>query len=54
MGQFLQDGTNGQNVAFFHFWSSSVTKQFDFFTFLNCSEDILTGAFQKCFSFGPS
>ena len=31
MGQFLQDGENGQNVAFF--WSSAVTKQFDFFNF---------------------
>ena len=34
MGQFLQDGENGQNVAFFHlFWSSAVTKRFDFFNF---------------------
>ena len=31
MGQFLQDGENGQNVAFF--WGSAVTKQFDFFNF---------------------
>ena len=31
MGQFLQDEENGQNVAFF--WSSAVTKQFDFFNF---------------------
>ena len=44
MGQFPQDGENGQNVAFF--WSSAVTKRFDFFlTFLNCSEEILPGAF---------
>ena len=46
MGQFLQYGENGQNVAFsYSFWSSAVTKQFDFSTFLNRSEDILTGAF---------
>ena len=32
MGQFPQDRENGQNVAFFlFFWSSSVTKRFDFF-----------------------
>ena len=43
MGQFLQDEENGQNVAFF--WSSAVTKQFDFSTFLNCSEEILPGGF---------
>ena len=30
MGQFPQDGENGQNVAFF---SSAVTKRFDFFNF---------------------
>ena len=30
LGQFPQDGENGQNVAFFHnFWSSAVTKWFD-------------------------
>ena len=29
MGQFLQDGENGQNVAFF--WNSALTKQFEFF-----------------------
>ena len=34
MGQFPQDGRNGQNVAFFLFsCSSAVTKRFDFFTF---------------------
>ena len=34
MGQFSQDGENGQNVAFFlFFWSSTVTKRFDFFNF---------------------
>ena len=34
MGQSLQDGENGQNVAFFNlFWSSAVTKRFDFFNF---------------------
>ena len=34
MGQFPQDGENGQNVAFFiFFWSSAVTKRFDFFNF---------------------
>ena len=34
MGQFLQDRENGQNVAFlFIFWSSAVTKRFDFFDF---------------------
>ena len=27
MGQFPQDGENGQNMAFFIFWSSAVTKQ---------------------------
>ena len=32
MGQFPQDGENGQNVAFCSFfWSSTVTKRFDFF-----------------------
>ena len=31
MGQFLQDRENGQNVAFF--WSSAVTKRFDFLSF---------------------
>ena len=42
MGQFPQDGENGQNVAFFYFfWSSAVTKRFGFSTFLNCSEEIL-------------
>ena len=30
MGQIPQDGENGQNVAFFHFfWSSAVTKRFE-------------------------
>ena len=30
MGQFPQDGENGQNVAFFlSFWSSAVTKRFE-------------------------
>ena len=34
MGQFRQDGENGQNVALFYFfWSSAVTKRFDFFNF---------------------
>ena len=45
MGQFPQDGENGQNVAFFYFFSSAVTKRFDFLTFLNCSEEILPVAF---------
>ena len=55
MGHFPQDGESGQNVDFFIFWSSAVTKWFDFFsTFLNRSEEILTAAFQKCFRFGPS
>ena len=32
MGQFPQDGENSQNVAFLNFfWSSAVTKRFDFF-----------------------
>ena len=31
MGQFPQDGGNGQNVAFF--WFSAVIKRFDFFNF---------------------
>ena len=32
IGQFPQDGENGQNVAFCSFfWSSTVTKRFDFF-----------------------
>ena len=32
MRQIPQDGENGQNVAFlFIFWSSTVTKRFDFF-----------------------
>ena len=30
MGQFPQDGENGQNVAFPIFWSSAVTKWFFF------------------------
>ena len=33
MGQFLQDGENGQNVAFFWSSASAVTKRFDFFDF---------------------
>ena len=34
MGQFPQDGENGQNLAFIYlFWSSAVTKRFDFFNF---------------------
>ena len=34
MRQIPQDGENGQNVAFlFIFWSSTVTKRFDFFNF---------------------
>ena len=34
MDQFLQDGENGQNVAFFlSFLTSAVTKRFDFFNF---------------------
>ena len=34
MGQIPQDGENGQNVAFFlFFWSSAVTKRFNFFNF---------------------
>ena len=34
MAQFLQDGENGQNVALFlFFWSSAVTKRFDFLDF---------------------
>ena len=28
MGQIPQDGGNGQNVVFFIFWSSAVTKHF--------------------------
>ena len=31
LGQFPQEGENGQNVAFFIFGSSAVTKRFDFF-----------------------
>ena len=31
MGQIPQDGEDGQNVAFF--WSSAVTKRFDFLNF---------------------
>ena len=42
MGQFLQDGENGQNVAFF--WDLLWPKGL-ILTFLNCSEEILTGAF---------
>ena len=46
MGQIPQDGENGQNVAFFHFfWSSAVTKRFDFLNFINCSEEISPGGF---------
>ena len=41
MGQFPQDGENGQNVAFFLLWPNVLT----FSTFLNCSEQILPGAF---------
>ena len=34
MGQFPQDGENGQNVALFNlFCSSAVAKRFDFFNF---------------------
>ena len=34
MGQFPQDGENGQNVAFsYFFWRCGVTKRFDFFNF---------------------
>ena len=33
MGHFPQDGESGQNVDFFIFWSSAVTKWFDFFNF---------------------
>ena len=34
MGQIPQDGENGKNVPFFLiFWSSTVTKQYDFFKF---------------------
>ena len=47
MGQFPQDGENGQIVAFFYFfWSSAVTKRFDFFDFSQLSGYIL-----KMFSF---
>ena len=42
MGQYPQDGENGQNVAFF--WSSAFTK-LTFQTFLYCSEEILPWAF---------
>ena len=46
MGQFPQDEENGQNVSFFKKkLSSVVTKRFDFSIFLNCSEEIFTGAF---------
>ena len=41
-------------MAFFlFFWSSAVTKRFDFSTFRNCSEEILPVAFQICFRLGP-
>ena len=40
MGQFIQDRENRQNMAFLN-----LTKRFDFSTFLNCSKEILTGAF---------
>ena len=33
IGQIPQDGENEQNVAFFFFWSSTLTKRFDFFKF---------------------
>ena len=34
MSQFSEDGENGQNLAFFYFfWSSAVTKRFEFFNF---------------------
>ena len=39
---------------FYCFWSSAVTKRFDFSTFINCSEEILSVAFKKNFRFGPS
>ena len=38
MGQIPKDRENGQNVASFLLF---VTKQFDFSTFLNSSEEIL-------------
>ena len=49
MGHFPQDGESGQNVDFFIFWSSAVTKWFDFLTFLNCSEEILLGGSKNVF-----
>ena len=46
MGQFTQDGENGQNVAFFYFFEAPLWPNgLIFSTFLNCSEEILTGAF---------
>ena len=48
MGQFPQDGENGQNLAFIYCsFSSAVTKRFDFF-------QLFSTVFSKCFSFGLS
>ena len=50
MGQFLQDRENGQNVAFFIFFSSAVTKKFDFFNFSTVLKIFQPGRL-KMFSF---
>ena len=43
----------GKMVKMWHFftffWSSAVTKRFDFSTFLNCSVEIFSGAFKNVF-----
>ena len=45
MGQFTQDGENGQNVAFFYSFEALVqSKGLIFSTFLNCFEEILSSA----------
>ena len=41
MGQFPQDGENGQNMAFFIFLALLWPNVLIFSTFLNCSEEIL-------------
>ena len=53
MGQFPQVGENGHIVAFFLELCCDQTVWF-FSTFFNWSEEILTGAFEKCFRFGLS
>ena len=42
MGQFPQDGENGQNVEFLYFFGAVLWPNgFTFSTFLNCFEEIL-------------